>query len=263
MNDTKNYTLLNNSRFYILTTAVLLSILIPSIIRLNISTDQLFYIRTQQFFGFISIFYWYLALIISPMGYLIGKNKIKHLEFARRAIGVSAAYFATLHAGVAFWGQLGGARGFNLLPDLFKWSIAGGLFGVIVLFMMSATSFDKVIKIMTYKKWKWLHRLGYIGGVFSVLHVWSLGTHLGSGFVQLISFGALVILSGLELFRVVTLLARKYKSLEVKSNFIISYLVLWLVTIALIGSIPYVVDSYRSDHSKHDNSSHGGGHSHE
>jgi len=100
----REYTLFNNSRFYILLTTILLSILIASIARLNISTDQLFYIRTQQLFGFVCILYWYLALIISPIGYVIDKKRIKHFIFARRAIGVSAAYFATLTCSSRFLG---------------------------------------------------------------------------------------------------------------------------------------------------------------
>ena len=262
-NTNVKYSLFNNSRFYILLTTVLLSIFVMSFTRMTIATDQLFYIRSQQLYGFLCILYWYLALIISPIGYVIGKQRIKHLVFSRRAIGVSAAYFAVLHASVAFWGQLGGISGFGLLPSLFKWSIIAGLIGVIVLLLMAATSFDKVINIMTYRKWKWLHRLVYAGGVLAVLHIWSIGTHLGSVLVQIVSFVALIILSGLELFRIATLLSKKHQLLNVKKYFNLFFLATWLVVILLIGSIPKVVDSYRDNHSSHDEQSDNGEHGHE
>ncbi|MES2876661.1 MAG: ferric reductase-like transmembrane domain-containing protein [Patescibacteria group bacterium] len=247
----KPYSLLSNSRFYVLVSTVLLSIIVVAFFRLTISSDQLFYIRTQQFYGLLCIFYWYTALIISPIGYVIGKQRTKHIEFARRAIGVSAAYFAVLHAAVALWGQLGGFRGVGGLSPLFQWSLLAGLFGVVVLLLMAATSFDGVIKFMTFRRWKWLHRLVYVGGILAVLHIWSLGTHVGYGGIQLVAFVALVVLSGLEMFRLVTILARKHTSLANKRVFYSLFAGLWLVWIGLIASIPLAVENYRDVHSQH------------
>ena len=88
--------LLDNSRFYILATSFLISLAVIGFLRLQIPSDQLFYIRTQQVFGLLAIFYWYVALIISPIGHVIGKHRMKKVEFARRAIGVSAFYFVLL-----------------------------------------------------------------------------------------------------------------------------------------------------------------------
>jgi len=119
------------------------------------------------------------------------------------------------------------------------------------------------MKIMTFRKWKWLHRLVYFGGVLAVLHTWSIGTHLGSGLVQVISFIALIVLAGLELFRVTTLLSKKYKKLKIQKHFISLFIFLWLTATILIGSIPYLVDTYRDTHSNHDEHSHSEGDSHE
>ncbi len=232
--------------------------MVVSFVRLEIASDQLFYIRAQQLFGLICLFYWYIALIISPIGYVIGKQHMKRVEFARRAIGVSAAYFAVLHASVALWGQLGGFGGVASLSSLFQWSLIAGLIGVIVLLIMAVTSFDKVITLMTFTRWKWLHRTVYVGGILAVLHIWSIGTHIGYGFIQFLAFFALVILSGLEMYRVVTLLTRKHATLESKKKFYALFVSLWIIWVALISSIPLLVANYRNngDHDKHNSTMH-------
>ncbi len=266
MPNSSRYSLFNNSRFYILVSTILLSLIVASATRLTIPSDQLFYIRTQQLYGLICIFYWYAALAISPLGYVVGKQRMKHLEYARRAIGVSAAYFALLHAGIALWGQLGGVTGVLTLSPLFQWSLAAGVFGVIVLTAMAATSFDKVITFMTFRRWKWLHRLVYAGGVLAVLHIWSIGTHVGYSVVQLIAFVALAGLSGLEMFRLTTLASRKPTFYtRTKPLFYTTFVLAWGICIGIIASIPVYVDTYRSSHGHEQNDSqhdenHQGGH---
>ncbi|MEO5949954.1 MAG: ferric reductase-like transmembrane domain-containing protein [Candidatus Saccharimonadales bacterium] len=250
MAEHKMKNLLGNSRFYILVSSVLLSIIIAAYIRLQIPSDQLYYIRIQQLFGLFAIIYWLLALVISPIGYVIGKQRMKHLGFARRAIGVSAAYFATLHGAVALWGQLGGLSALALLPPLFQWSIAGGAIGLFILLIMAATSFDKVISFMTFTKWKWLHRLVYIGFILVCLHIWTIGTHLAYMGVQWTAFTALVILSGLELFRTIKLVNDKYLHFE-KREMITLFGASWVIIIFLISLTPVFVQNYYSKHESH------------
>jgi len=201
MPNKEKYTLLNNSRFFVLVSSFFISLIVISFVRLQTANDQVFYIRSEQIFGFLSIIYWYVALIISPLGYVIGKQRLVHVAFARRAIGVSAFYFASLHMTIALWGQLGGINGLVHLPDSFRLSIFGGFVALFILFLMAMTSFDKVISFMTFRRWKWLHRLVYGGGVLAILHIWSVGTHLSYSPIQIIAFIALSILIGLEGFR--------------------------------------------------------------
>lgn len=246
----KNNSLLHNTRFYILATSVLLSVAVAAYFRLQIPSDQLYYIRTQQMFGLLCILYWYMALTISPIGYIIGKHRTKRLEFARRAIGVSAAYFATLHAVIALWGQLGGLQEITLLPPLFKWSLAGGAVALAVLLIMAATSFDRAISFMTFRKWKWLHRLVYCGLILVVLHIWTIGTHLAYPEVGWIAFIALAILSGLELFRVTKLVNNKYLHFN-KTEAATLFISAWTIVIVLIACIPALVQNYHSKHTGH------------
>jgi sulfoxide reductase heme-binding subunit YedZ len=200
--------------------------------------------------------YWYFALIISPVGHVIGKHRTKRLEFARRAIGVSAFYFAFLHAAVALWGQLGGISELSRLPELFKWSLLGGVIALIILALMAATSFDKVMKFMTFRKWKWLHRLVYTGGILAVLHIWSIGTHLSYTNIQLIAFAALIILAGLELFRTTKLLNEKYFHLA-KSEAATLFITCWVVISLAIFMIPVAIQNYHSRHVESSHMSHG------
>ncbi len=239
--------LLNNSRFYILCGTILASGLIVAILRQTIASDQLFYIRTEQIFGLGCILFWYLALIISPLGYVLGKERIRHLSFARRAIGVSAAYLATLHVIIALWGQLGGPHAIPYLPSLFRWSLLAGVIALVILLAMTATSFDGVIKFMTFRRWKWLHRFVYGAGILAVLHVWSIGTHTTYTFVRVTALMALIILSGLEMFRITQLLAKKYHEFKRTDYFTAFFVSSWAVWIALILALPAIMQTYHTD----------------
>ena len=242
--------LLANSRFYILMSTVLLSVGVVSYLQLQIPSEQLFYIRTEQVFGLLAVVYWYCALLISPLGYAIGKQRTKRLEFARRAIGVSAAYFAVLHGAVALWGQLGGISELTLLPAIFKWSLAAGAFAVVVLLAMAATSFDKVVTFMTVKRWKLLHRLTYLAWILVVLHIWTIGTHLAYPEVQWAAFVALVTLSGLELLRIIKRSNERYLHFE-KIEVATLFGACWVVVSVSIAMIPSVVQNYHSQHTNH------------
>jgi len=250
MEDSKKYHLLNNSRFYILCFSLLLSVMVFAWMRLQIPSDQLFYIRTQQIFGLIAILFWYFALVISPIGYVIGKQRMKKVEFTRRAIGVSAFYFALLHSVIALWGQLGGLSQIQYLPTLFQWSLGGGAVALAVLTIMAITSFDKVVTFMTFRWWKWLHRLVYFGGILVILHIWTIGTHLAYTNVQIAALVGLIILSGLELFRVTKLLNRKYLKLA-RTEAATVFLALWVIVVGLVLAIPVLVDNYHSRHTDH------------
>lgn len=250
--------LLNNSRFYILVSVVLLSVLVISWLRLTIPSDQLFYIRAQQIFGLLAVAFWYFALVISPVGYLIGKKRVRKLEFSRRAIGVSAFYFAVLHGSIALWAQLGGPSQLQYLPELFKWSLISGAVAIVILGCMAATSFDRVVTYMTPKRWKNLHRLVYIAGVLALIHIWSIGTHLAYSGVQIAAFVALAVLAGLEMYRLSVVLNEKYFHFA-KTESMTVFITLWSIVVALILAIPFLVDNYHSAHETHssENKEHG------
>lgn len=257
MKEKETYHLLDNSRFYILASSFLLSLAVLAYLRLELPNDQVFSIRLQQAFGLLCVLYWYSALIISPLGYVIGKHRMRRLEFARRAIGVSAFYFALLHGLTALFGQLGGFSQLAYLPAIFKWSLTGGLIAMIILLLLAMTSFDAVIKCMTFRRWKWLHRLIYIGGILAMLHVWTIGTHMAYGGVQAAVYGALVVLIGLELYRITKLVNDKHLHFRTADTVVLCIAV-WAVVAALLLAVPTYIQNYHSRHHNSASAEHGG-----
>lgn len=217
------------------------------------ASDQLFYIRAEQVFGLLSVIYLYVALIISPLTKVFGeRHRLKHLVFARRAIGVSSAYFAALHIMISVWAQIGGLSGIELLPARFKISFALGAVAFTVLLIMASTSFDKIIKIMTLRRWKWLHRLVYIAIIFIILHVWMIGTHMVYSSVRVTAFVALAIFFSLESYRIILNLSKTRKSLRKKDDFWISVCALSIFWIVILLAIPQLVENH------HTSTTHGG-----
>lgn len=238
----------HNSRFYILCVSLVLSIGVASLARLTIASDQLYLIRLEQLYGVIALIYWYGAMGLSPLSSVIGKARLRHLLFARRAIGVSAAYFAVLHGSVALFGQLGGLGGLGSLEGRFLAALYVGFFALIILLVMAATSFDRVVQYMTFPRWKLLHRLVYAAGIAILFHVWLIGTHAAYLWVQLLALALLSILFALEGLRIAKVLARKYPSLDQRDIKITIALTIWLSLTILVASIPGIFTSYHGAH---------------
>lgn len=258
----KNYFILNNSRFYILAVSILLSILLVGLVRTLTPSDQLYTIRLQQVYGLISILMWYFAIIIGPMGHTIGKNRTKHLEFTRRAIGVSAFYFALLHLVIAFWGQLGGFTQLPYMPQVFILYISVGLLAFAVLLLLAATSFDSVIKYMSYRRWKWLHRLIYIDLVLALAHIWVLGTHLMYPGVRITFYAMILLLLAIELYPTIKRLNDKYIHLKTSER-VILFLAVWALAAIVTYTIPNFIQNVNSAHTKPiGQGKSGGGHGH-
>lgn len=239
--------LLGNNRFYILSFSILLSLMVFAWLRLVIPDDRLLVMRSQQIFGLLSMIYLYVTLLISPLASIVGSQPIKSLIFARRAIGVSAFYFAIAHAVIAFWGQMGGFDQLQYLPALFIWSLLGATVAIVIMFYMTVTSTDWLIKTMTYRWWKLSHRLIYIGGGLILLHVWTLGTHLVEPWLQYVLLGSLALLAGLEMFRVVKYVNKKWQ-LFGRDESVVVGIAAWAIVVTLVVLTPSVVPNYHSRH---------------
>lgn len=240
----RSKSLFHNSRFYILAAAILGSLLIVSYFRITIPSDQLYIIRVGQVYGLLAVLLWYLALILSPLSYVIGKARLTNLLFARRAIGVSAAYFALLHLLVTVFGQLGGISGVFGLPPIFKVSVLLGFLSFIILLIMAATSFDKVIRKMTYKRWKMLHRLGYLGGIAAVAHIWMVGTHIAYTQSKVLAFTLLTILAGLEAFRLAKNITEKSQEFKNGTYRVTIFISIWAIFIGCVLALPLIAKNY-------------------
>lgn len=197
--------LLANSRFWILALAVTTSVNIAGFIQLQIPAGSLQTIRIEQVFGFVSLFLLYAAIVISPLTKVFprlpGKDAIIH---ARRAIGVSAFYYAALHIYITFFDQLNGFTGIGYYDATYGWSILLGLFAFGILFMMAITSFDRVVAKLSYKYWKRMHRVVYAASFALLAHVILIGPHFDDGVTILgvVVYGLALILIVLEVLRI-------------------------------------------------------------
>lgn len=249
--------LTQNLRFYILTASFLVSLVILAWLRIQIVADQLYIIRLEQVYGFLSTIYLYIALMISPLLMLPLREALKRqLKFSRRSIGVSAAYFALLHSGIALWGQIGGLDKLAFLPAKLVWSLSGGGVGLVILLIMAATSFDKVVRGMTFPWWKWLQRLGYAAALLTILHVWLIGTHLAYSWAQWTGVIALTVLFGFESFRIARTVTRRLHAGQIV--LVTICLLLWVGSTTALVMMPRYLKNYHSDQHSGGGQVHGG-----
>ena len=182
-----------------------MSVLIAGFIQLFVPDGSLQIIRIEQAFGFISLGLLYCAVLISPLTkvfpHLPAKEALIH---ARRAIGVSAFYFAALHMYLTFFKQLGGFQGFPYLSPIYSTSVVLGFFALAVLCIMAATSLDVVVAKMGYKHWKLLHRLVYFASLAVLGHLLLIGPHFDNGltFLGFLTYAATAFLVALEVLRI-------------------------------------------------------------
>lgn len=197
--------LLKNSRFWILAIAVTLSVNIAGFVQLLLPAGSLQTIRIEQSYGFISLALLYIAILASPLTKVFpklpGKDAYLH---ARRAIGVSAFYYALLHVYITFFKQLNGFSGIKYLNHTYSLSLLAGVIGLGVLLIMAATSLDWVVDHMGYKHWKLLHRLVYFASLAVLVHVLLIGPHYDNGLSLLsaLTYTAATFLIVLEVLRI-------------------------------------------------------------
>lgn len=195
--------LLANTRFWILLTGFIFSINIAGIVQLLIPGGSLQIIRTQQIYGFTAMALLFSALLISPITKMFPNMPYREgVLHARRAIGVLSFYFALLHSWLAFYKQLGGFSGIPYYGPNYRWSILLGTVALSILFVMTITSLDWAVHILSFKRWKLLHRLVYIAGFSIVMHVVLIGSHYKRlGIIGLMTVVLVLILLYLELLR--------------------------------------------------------------
>lgn len=197
--------LLMNSRFWILVAAVTVSVNIAGFVQLEIPAGSLQVIRIEQIYGFVSLWLLYFAILASPLTKVLpnlpGKEAYLH---ARRAIGVSAFYYALLHTAITFFGQLDGFAGIRYLNHTYDLSLLTGVFALGVLFVMAATSLDWVVDKMGFKNWKLLHRMVYLASLALLAHIMLIGPHYDNGvtFLGGLTYAAAALLIVLELLRI-------------------------------------------------------------
>lgn len=196
--------LLHNSRFWILAVLVVLSVNIAGFIQYQVPPGTLQVTRMEQVYGFVAMLLLYVAILASPLTKLLPRLPFKDAYLhARRAIGVSAFYYAFLHVYITFFDQLGGFGGIGYFNATYNASFIFGILTLWVLFLMAATSFDWVVKKMSFRKWKILHRFVYFASIALLLHIMLIGPHYTNlSPLGVITYVAAAVLVVLEILRI-------------------------------------------------------------
>lgn len=205
--------LFSNIRFYILLFSSVIAGLLILFCMTFYTSSNLQLIRMNQMSAFISLIFLYLALLPSPLysAFPLLPFKTQYTK-ARRAIGVSAFFFALLHSLIGFFGQLQGFEGLGFLSDRYLFSLFLGFVSLQILFFLTLTSFDKAVSYLTFPTWKKLHRFIYLASLFILIHTLMLGTHFTdlSKIIPQLFFFFFSLLLILEAVRLDKFLQKKY-----------------------------------------------------
>lgn len=163
-------------RFYIAISIALITLEVLWLSETLYSGGSLATIRLEETYGWLSIGFLSVALLIGPtltvFKRLPGRRQL--LE-ARRLIGIGAAWFALLHSLITYIAQFKSVNPLDL-PFAYQRAFLVGLFALIILLALAATSFNRAFRAMGIW-WFRLHRLVYIAAVLVVVHVALIGVH--------------------------------------------------------------------------------------
>jgi DMSO/TMAO reductase YedYZ heme-binding membrane subunit len=107
-----------------------------------------------------------LSLLVTPLGRIAARGA-SILPVVRRALGMSAAWLALLHA----FCSLPGTLAWNWTA-LWTWPhLRAGLTALGILLVLLATSFARIIAALRLRFWRELHRLAYLVPLLVLQHV--------------------------------------------------------------------------------------------
>lgn len=133
-------------------------------------------LRIEEIYAWLAVGLLAFALSIGPADKLFPHLPGKPLLYdARRLLGVSAAWFASLHVIIAYLSLFKAANPLSL-AKLYQQSFVLGILALIILLLMAGTSFDSAFRRMG-AWWFRLHRLAYVAGAALLLHAFMIGAH--------------------------------------------------------------------------------------
>ncbi len=204
--------LIHHIRKIILTFSFFLGIGIYIFVSQQIKSPTLELIRLAEYYALTATIFLYLAVLASPLYSVFPNLPFKPIYIrARRAIGVSAFFFALTHATIAFFGLLGGFEGLQFLENNYLIAISCSFTALLILSLMAATSFDFMVKKLG-TKWKTLHRFVYLAVLLITIHALMLGTHFAvlTNLIPKLYFAALAFLLILESIRFDRYLTKRF-----------------------------------------------------
>jgi len=148
--------------------------------------------------GWIALCALLLSLCVTPLARALARLQRSvaaspSVALTRRALGMTAAWLASLHALVALAGTLRG----DLAAVPSSAHLRAGLTALAILLVLLLTSFSRVVAGLRLRFWKELHRLAYPAGLFALQHV--LLSPFAPRALTLAVFGAALLVSLLRL----------------------------------------------------------------
>lgn len=168
--------LFSNIRFYVLIFSFILSFVESFFVLKSFPEGEVITVLVPVY-AYTALSFLYLALLAGPLTKLFiwFPFRAQYMK-ARRAIGVSAFYFALLHVRYTFFDVIGGFAGLSSLNGTYLIAITLSFTALVILTLMAATSFDYMVKVLTFSRWKMLHRFVYLAALFILIHAILIGT---------------------------------------------------------------------------------------
>lgn len=138
-------------------------------------------VEARQLFGLWALGLLLASMIIGPLTSILPGLPLKApLMYARRAVGVSALGFATLHVTAYIW-SVCRRNWHELYTPGFVWvvGLTLGLIALADMFALGLTSRDAAVKRMGGRRWKRLHRTVNVGVWVILLHALFVGADFG------------------------------------------------------------------------------------
>ncbi|MDB4939876.1 MAG: Sulfoxide reductase heme-binding subunit YedZ [Candidatus Doudnabacteria bacterium] len=239
--------LLKYIRYIIIIFSVVLAIVIKILVQRSLPLESLSDIRLGEIYALVTLIYLYLTLLVSPLYFNFPQTPFRALYVkARRSLGVSVFLFAALHSYYEFFKLLGGLSGLQFLSGKYLFATILGIIDITVLALLASTSFNYAVKKLG-KKWKMLHRMVYLAGIFIIIHALILGTHFInlSNAIPTIFFIALIVLMVLEAFRFGKYISGHFPKLSEQTA---SYLTATIFLAAIIYLYLYVGSGIAGHH---------------
>jgi DMSO/TMAO reductase YedYZ heme-binding membrane subunit len=165
--------------------------------------------ETQWYAG-LGFAFLYLTLVVGPLGGVPRLASGATGTEARRALGVSACYFALLHSYFGFYRFVGGFAGLRYWSSYFAWSLLAGLLALVLLCTLAVASLPWLVRRMG-RYWKPTQRLLYVAAVLILIHGVTVTIHLTHlRAILIVTYVLLVVLLALELRRVDRYLTRPH-----------------------------------------------------
>ncbi len=172
---------MHRSRLYLKSGILLFSFLASAAIYLaltqSIPSGTLLHIKIEEWYGFLSIAFLFLAALAGPLYRVFPGAPLKSLYFGSLGgFGISAFYFALLHTIVAFFYLLYGFAGIPFLIPGDLVSALCGFLALLILALLAGTSFTWAMKALG-PAWKKLHRFVYVAILATLIHLLLIGNH--------------------------------------------------------------------------------------